>query len=77
MRESSISVVATILIVGMTACNRGSDGSTVPDPDAIVSLAGTEWVLQAFGAEDAEELAVSPAITVTFGADSNFAGSAG
>ena len=77
MRESSSSVVAAILIVGMTACNRGSDGSTVPDPDAIVSLAGTEWVLQAFGAEDAEELAVSPAITVTFGADSTFFGSSG
>ncbi len=77
LRKSCSVVVAATLIVGMTACNRGSDGPGVPDPDAVVSLAGTEWVLQAFGPEDTEELAVSPAITVTFGADSTFAGSSG
>ncbi len=77
MRKPCNVVFAAILIVGVTACNRGSDGPGVPDPDAVVSLAGTEWVLQAFGPEDTEELAVSPTITVTFGADSTFAGSSG
>ena len=77
MREYPTIVGAAILISVMAACNQGSDGPAVPDQDAIASLAGTEWVLQAFGPEDAEEPAVSPAVTVAFGADSTFAGSAG
>ena len=77
MRKSSRIIIAAILMAGMTACNSGSDGSAVPDPAEIVSLAGSEWVLQAFGPEDEELAVTSPAITVMFGADSTFAGSAG
>ena len=50
----------------------------VPDQIETVSLAGSEWVLMAFGpGEDEEVVADAPDITVTFGADSTFAGSAG
>ncbi len=69
--------ITTGLVLIGTACNSGSDVPEVPDEIDIVSLAGTEWVLQAFGSEDKEELAVSSAVTVAFGADSTFAGSAG
>jgi len=77
MRKSSRIIIAAILMAGMTACNSGSDGPAVPDQAEIVSLAGSEWVLQAFGPEDEDLVADSPTITVTFGADSTFAGSAG
>ena len=77
MRPSSGIIVVAILMAGVTSCNREPDKPAVPDQDAIVSLSGTEWVLQAFGSKGAEEPAVPPAITVTFGADSTFAGSAG
>ena len=76
MRERATIMVAVILVTIM-ACNRGSDGPAVPDQGEIVSLAGSEWVLQAFGPEGEEQAAVPPAVTVTFGADSTFAGSAG
>jgi heat shock protein HslJ len=49
----------------------------MPAQVEIVPLAGSEWVLQAFGPADAEEPAVPPPVTVAFGADSTFAGSAG
>ncbi len=69
--------ITTGLVLIGTACNSGSDVPAVPDKIDIVSLAGSEWVLQAFGPEGEEEVAVAPAITVMFGADSTFAGSAG
>jgi heat shock protein HslJ len=77
MRESSRIIVAALLVTGMTACNRGSDGPPVREQAEIVSLAGSEWVLRAFGREGEEKAAVPPIITVAFGADSTFAGSAG
>lgn len=77
MGKSSGIIVTAILIVGVTACTRQSDGPALPEQPEIVSLAGSEWVLQAFGPEDEELATGSPAITVTFGADSTFAGSAG
>lgn len=77
MRKSSRIIVTAILMVGVTACSRESDGPAVPEQAEIVSLAGSEWVLQGFGPEDEKLAAGSPAITVTFGADSTFAGSAG
>ncbi len=69
--------ITTGLVLIGTSCNSGSDVPAVPDKIDIVSLAGSEWVLQAFGPEGEEEVAVAPAITVMFGADSTFAGSAG
>jgi heat shock protein HslJ len=69
-------ITTGIVLIG-AACSRGSDVPAVPDEIDIVSLAGSEWVLQAFGPEDEEVVAAAPAITVMFGADSTFAGSAG
>jgi len=60
-----------------TACNSESDVPAVPDEVDVVTLVGSEWLLEAFGPVDEEVVADAPAITVTFGADSTFAGSAG
>ena len=60
MRESSSIILVAILLAGVSSCSRESDGPAVPDQDTIASLAGTEWVLQVFGSEGAEEPAVPP-----------------
>lgn len=75
--SSSRIIMAAVALVGMMACNPRPDGGAQPEEDASASLAGTEWVLQTFGQEGAEESAAPSVITIVFGADSTFAGSAG
>ena len=77
MSEFFKTITTSAVLFGLTACNSGADMPAVPDQVETVSLAGSEWVLKAFGPEDEEVVAAAPAITVMFGADSTFAGSAG
>lgn len=69
--------LAILGVVALAGCGPARDsGSTAAEDE--VALVGTEWVLQALGSPGEEAEAVEDVtVTLTFGADSTFAGSAG